>query len=325
NATGALDTASGKDAGSRPDFSNILASVTRNTGRFRFGATVGEYAFPVVGLSINPTFKTGANTDLFGFVPVAYVAYAPSEELTISVGKQATLLGQESNFTFQNVDIQRGLAFAVEPNFSRGLRAAYANGKLSGDLEVNDGYYSGSHRAVEGLAGFAPTGNTSVQFAFIVPGKDTPADPTTGIANKAEYDLMLTQQLGKLQLTPYLLFIDSPQSNAAGFVNGETAFAGAVLGSYAFSRTLSLGARYEDIGNHSAPHDPSLNADFVGYGAGSGASTLTLTPAYKRNQLLLRAEYSVVGVRNPAPGAAFGATGTATSQTRLGIEIGAQF
>ena len=36
NATGALDTRDGKDLTSRTDFSNLMTTVTRNTGLFRF-------------------------------------------------------------------------------------------------------------------------------------------------------------------------------------------------------------------------------------------------------------------------------------------------
>ncbi|MGZ3526277.1 MAG: outer membrane beta-barrel protein [Vulcanimicrobiaceae bacterium] len=325
NATGALDTNSGNDLASRTDISNALLTYTKNTGAFRYGITAGEYALPVVGQALNPTSERGANTELYTLVPQVYVAYAPSSNLAISVGKLATLLGQESNFTYQNVDIQRGLGWSAEPTFSRGIRATYTQGKFTGDLEYNDGFYSGSHRAVEGLAGWAPSSNTNLQFVFIVPSKDTPPNPTVSIANKAEYDLMITQNVGKFALTPYVLFISSPSNTDLGYTSTETAIAYSFIASYPFNAYFSLGARYEDFLNHSGMSDTSSNADFIGYGAGSRATTITVTPQYKIGLYYLRAEYSLVNASRFKPGLAFGTDGTIGNQTRYGLELGAQF
>ena len=143
------------------DLSNALLTFSKNTGQLQGSVTVGPYAFPVVGQTINPTTQQGANVSLYGYVPAYDLAYVPNGNVTVSAGQLATLLGQENGFTFQNFNIQRGLVWAAEPTFSRGVRVAYANGKISGDLEYDDGYYSGdSGRAVEGLAGWAPTANT---------------------------------------------------------------------------------------------------------------------------------------------------------------------
>lgn len=325
NATGALDTPTGADEDARTDLSNGLVTFTKNTGWLRFGLTAGVYAFPVVGEALNPTVQANANTALYGYVPQYYVAFVPDEHVTVSAGQLATLLGQEDGFTYQNIDVQRGLVWAAESTFSRGVRFAYTQGKFTGDLEYNDGFYSGNHRALEGLLGWAPSGNTDVQFAFIAPQSDTPGNITTSIANKTEYDVMLTQQIGKLQLLPYALFITSPADAALGFTSSESATGLAFLADYAPNARFSVGARYEWITDHSGPTDASLNADFIGYGPGSRAATFTITPTYRVNFFFARAEFSAANAIDAHPGLAFGPLGTGSLQTRVLVETGAQF
>ena len=326
NAAGALDEPSGVDLADRTQVSNGLITVTKNTSQLQGGVTIGAYALPVVGQAINPTTQQGANSSLYGYFPSVYLAYVPSAHLSVSAGQLATLLGQEDGFTFQNFTIQRGTVWAAEPTFSRGVRATYAQGKFTGDLEYNDGFYSGNAgRAVEGLAGWAPSGATDLQIAFIAPGKNTPGNPTASIANKNEVDFMLTQSFGKLQLEPYVLFVNSPASGALGYTSGESAVGAAFIANYAFNAMYSIALRCESYTNNSTSKATSPNADLVGYGPGSGAQTWTITPAYRSNLFFARAEFSSVRVSQYTPGLAFGNAGTGSTQTRIVIETGAQF
>ncbi len=323
--SGALDTPTGADVVSRADASNMLFSAQRNSGTFRFGATIGEYAFPVVGQPLNPTFHAGANTDLYGLAPIAYVQLVLNDHLTLSIGKLATLLGQESGFTYQNVNLQHGLAWNAEPVISRGVRAQYTSGPFTGALEYNDGFYSGNHRALAGSVAWAASAASTAAFVFIVPDADTPANPTAAVANKREYNLMYTGQFGKLSLTPYLLWAQSPKSVPLGFAKDESASFVSLLGSFAFTPAFSIGTRYEIATNNSSTSDPGLNADFLGYGAGSSATTFTLTPTYKFRTGFVRAEWSQVVASHAAPGLGFDFSGASTSQSRFGIELALQF
>jgi len=296
---------------SQTDLSNALLTLSKTTGQLQGSVTVGAYAFPVVGQSIVATTQQGANTSLYGYVPAYDLAYVPNGNVTISAGQLATVIGQENGFTFQNFNIERGLVWAAEPAFSRGVRVAYANGKISGDLEYNDGYYSANAgRAVEGLAGWAPSATTDWLFAFIIPGANTPPNVTTTVANKREFDFMLTQQFGKLELEPYVLYIQSPASAALGYSNTESALGIVALANYAFNNVYSLGGRFESFANHSSAADASPNADLVGYGPGSSAASWTITPEYHPGPLFLRAEYSYV---------------TFINQSRFLAELGVQF
>lgn len=324
NATGALDTVDGADTGSRTDYSNILAAVTRTTGRFRFSATVGAYAFPVVGQTLNPTFKAGANTDIYGIVPVAFVQFVPDSRWTFSAGKLPTLIGQENVFTFQNANVQRGLLWSTETTISRGIRATYAQGKFTGNLEFNDGFYSGRLNTLEGAAQWAASDATMATFAFVLPPANAGPNPTASIANKREGALMVTQHFGKLALTPYLQWIDSPANAALGFAH-ERAFGAVMIADYTFGAAWSVGARFESLADRSAPSDPAANADLVGYGPGSKATTWTLTPAFRTANTTIRLELSSVALGAFSPGFGFGTGGMSGSQARYGLEVGTQF
>jgi hypothetical protein len=325
NATGALDTTAGADLSSRAQLSNALVTVAHSNGPLRFSLTAGAYNFPVVGIAINPTFQQFANTNLYGYLPNAYVQYVPNANWTISAGKLPTLLGQENAFTFQNVNVQRGLVWNMEPVVSRGIRVGYSNASFSAALEFNDGFYSGNRRAFEGMLGWNPTASNSLQFIFIIPDANTPPNPTVLVANKREYDLMYTQQIGKLQLLPYALWVQSPASSALGYARTQSAFGAVLLANYAFNGAFSLAGRFETAGNSSSIRDFSFNSDLVGYGPGSSANTFTLTPAYKTQHVFVRGEWSHVAANNLLPAIGFGPGGLLTNQTRFGLEAGVQF
>lgn len=290
---------------------NALLNLAAGAGNLHLSATVGAYGFPTLGFPIAAVNEPGSNTQLYGPLPVAALQYTVNSHLSVSAGKFAALLGQESPFTYQNLNVQRGIGWAMEPTIGRGALIAYTNGSFSATLQVNDAYYSGTSRAVEGLLGWAPSSSTALQFAFIVPGKDVGPNPTTPVGNKAEYDLMYSRQTGKLQLLPYYLYVWSPASAKLGFTAGENATAAVLIANWSFSPQFSLPFRYEYARNGSSTSDASPNADLVGFGPGSNVRTFTLTPTYRfGNGGVLRLEYSNVAPRAIA------------TQNRIGFEFG---
>jgi len=82
-----------------------------------------------------------------------------------------------------------------------------------------------------------------------------------------------------------------------------------VIATWQFSPALSLAGRYERFVNHSAAGDPSANADLLGYGAGSSATSWTLTPQYSFGRYFVRLEGSRVDA-------------TGFSQSRALVEAG---
>lgn len=305
------------------DFSNALLNLTANAGNLHGNATVGEYNFPTVGFPIAQDSTANANTSVYSVIPVGLVQYSFNPHLSVAAGKFAALLGQESPFTFQNVNIERGIAWAMEPTISRGVQGSYTNGPWSLTLQYNDAYYSGHDRAFEGLIGWAPSASTNVQFAAIVPNADAGPNPTVSVGNKAEYDFMYTRQIGKLQLLPYVLLVDSPSSTKLAYARSESAWAGVLLATWAFNTPWSVALRYENAANSSSVSDNGANADLIGFGPGSSARTLTVTPTFRFGDGgVLRLEYSTISLSSFTSGLGFGPSGTGGSQDRIGFEFG---
>lgn len=59
--------------------------------------------------------STKAAEELYGNLPVAYLKAPLGEHFAILAGSLPTLVGAESTFTFQNINIQRGQLWNQEP------------------------------------------------------------------------------------------------------------------------------------------------------------------------------------------------------------------
>ena len=325
NATGSFRTPTGIDANNLTDISNAFLIVNKGSGTFRYGFAAGAYNIPVVGFALNKTIQNNANTSLYGALPSVYVEFAPNSSFNLQAGKLATMTGQESTYTYENINIQRGIIWNMEPAVSRGVRGTFTGSKFNGALELNDGFYSGNRVGFEGQISNTPSSSTTLEIAFMLPNASAPANATASIANKQLLDPMLTYTTGKWTFSPYLLWVNSPKSAALGYTNDEHAFGAVFMSTYTLSPTWSLPLRVEYGHNGSSPGDPSPNANLLGYGPGSGAWTYTLTPTYRRGVFFARAEASDVNVQGFTPGLAFASSGTQTNQFRSGLEAGLQF
>ncbi|MGZ3499089.1 MAG: outer membrane beta-barrel protein [Vulcanimicrobiaceae bacterium] len=325
NPTGSFDTSTGADESSRSGPTNVLLAAAKTAGPVQFGITGGLYSFPVIGTAGNGFLAQQANTNLFGIIPVAYLTYAPTGNFSISAGKNATLLGTEGTFTYQNFNIQRGIGWNEEPVVSRGVRVSGTDHKLSASLELNDGFYTARYNTFEGAISFAPSPTESVGFAFLLAPTGALPNATASIANKREYNPTFTLNLGRWSLAPYALFIFSPADGALGYTNGERATILAAPLSYTLNRHWSFGARVEYGENGGTTTETSANANLLGYGPGSTAWTFTLTPTYKNGIAVFRTELSDVVIANFAPGFGFGPNGTLPTQTRVALEVGIRY
>lgn len=326
NATGALDSPNGHDQTVRSNVSNAFVMVQKDSGTFQFGLQGGAYSIPVVGVAGNKTIQTGANTDLFGPLPLAYAEYAPSGDFNVSAGILATLTGQESTFTYEDWNIQRGAVWNVENAVSRGFRAAFTSGKAVLTLGADDGFYSGKYGAEEGSLTYAPDSNDSWLFVFLDPNPRTPGNPTTSIANKELVNFVVSHTAGKLQLAPYVLYARSPEELNLGYLGPESAFGAAVLANETWSSRFSTALRLETLHDSSAPDDTSENADLIGYGPGCGINTVTVTPDWQFGHgAFARVDLSEAHVSGSSPGLAFGSNGDEHDQFRTMLEVGVQF
>ena len=325
NAVGSFDTSTGADSSSRFNVSDAFAILTKSSGALQYALQAGAYSIPTIGVAGNKTIQSGANTDLFGPVPLAYLEYVPGSDFNVSAGVLATLTGAESTFTYQNWNIQRGAVWNVENAVSRGIRANWIRDKATFTLGANDGYYSGDFGAAEAAIAYAADPNDSILAVWLDPNPRTPGNKTTSIANKELFNLVYTRTQGTLQLAPYVLWARSPASPALGDANSESAFGGAILANLTWSSCFSTGLRWETLHDSSAQTDKSPNADLIGYGPGSGITSWTLTPAWKLGRgSIFRIDFSQAHVSGAAPGLGFDPNGNGSNQSRVVLELGAQ-
>ena len=61
-------------------------------------------------------------SNLYGPLPVAFLKLQPAENTFIEIGSLPTLIGAEYTFSFENMNIERGLLWNQEPAVSRGIQ-----------------------------------------------------------------------------------------------------------------------------------------------------------------------------------------------------------
>ena len=317
-----------RDKHAQFDLTNGQVFIEKTDGLVQFFVDVGAYSFPALGTPYLPTAKAvNAN---FGAIPEAYLKLQFTSDFSIQAGKLATLIGSEYNFTFENMNIERGLLWNQENLINRGVQANYTHGPLALSVSVNDGYYSNNLSWITGSATW--TFNPANILVFSAGGNfrtvNTSNSATPLLQNNGEmYNLIYTHTDGPWTFVPYIQYTEAHALPAFGTGTAST-FGGALFVDYTVPADaklggvplagLSLPVRFEYIS--STGKTVSLL-----YGPGSNAYSLTFTPTYQFNIYFVRAEVSYVSADSTTPGFAFGVNGTGKTQTRGLIEIGALF
>ncbi len=320
------ETPYGADRAARFDINNAQVIVQKDTGVLQFYVQAGAYNFPTLGEPVTPTTTIMGNN--FGVAPEAYITVAPSSTFSIEAGKLPTLIGEEGTWSWQNANIERGLLWNDENAVNRGVQINYARGPVAISLSWNDGFYSRSYHVLTGLASLTMDKADTVSVSFyhrfhrsLVSG---PATPTV-LNNSQIYDLMYAHKNGSLTVSPYVQYIYSPKSVKLGYTSTEHAGAAALLANYHFTPVWSLAGRAEYEKSSGSALSTSANANILGFGPGSQAWSLTLTPAYAVKGFFTRLEVSYVRVVGGAADALFGAHGAGQNQVRGMIESGVTF
>ena len=239
-------------------------------------------------------------------------------------GKLPTLFGSRSTFTFENMNIERGLLWNQENAVNRGVQGNYTYGPVTFNLSVNDGFYSDKYNWLTGMATW--TINSSNSIAFAAGGNldhTSHTDFATPLAqqNNGEiYDLMYTWNSGPWTFSPYAQYTFVPQDTSLGLLDSASTFGVAALGKYTFNPNWNLAGRAEYIDSNGSATSPNLL-----YGPNSNAWSATITPTYQQEIWFGRVEGSYVHADKITAGDAFGSTGNDRSQSRLMLEAGALF
>lgn len=306
------------------DMSNAQVFIQKATGLFQFFIQAGGYSIPAVGV---PYIRAAKATDLYyGLLPQGYVKIAPSESFSVLAGKLPTLIGAEYTFSFENMNIQRGLLWNQENAVNRGVQLNYTKGALSVSLSGNDGFYSKKYTWFWGSLNYAINKNNSVAF---IGGGNTRITDITSVAtplyqnNQQIYNIIFTHNAWRFTILPYVQYTAVPQSEKLGTAQKASTYSAAIFVKYSAAKSgFSLPVRLEYLKTtgSSVLGNPNLL-----YGAGSNAWSATVTPTYQHQRLFARSEFSYVKANDITAGFAFGVLSNEKTQARVILEIGILF
>ncbi len=298
--------------------SNGQLFIQKTTGWWQFFVQAGAYDIPALGTPFLATDK--AVTDLYGPVPVAYLKLVPGKNTSIIIGALPTVMGAEYTFTFENMNISRGLLWNQENAVNRGIQVNRTMGKFTAALSWNDGFYSNRYSWLSGSLTYA-SGPHSIAFSGMGNlGQTAFQTLVTPIQNNSSmYALVYTYTKGDWIIQPYVQYSDVPTNPAVGISKGASTRGGAVLVSHVFRHGFSLAGRGEYISSSGRAADGSVN---LLYGPGSAAWSLTLTPAFQYQRFFMRGDLSLVRANPDTLGYSFGPAGTNRNQPRGVIEAG---
>ena len=309
------------------DISNGQVSIQNTEGLVQFFAQAGIYSFPTVGVPYTRAATMTGNS--FGALPVAYLKLAPTDNFSIQAGKLPTLIGAEYMYTFQNMNIQRGLLWNQENIVNRGVQANLGAGPLAFSLSWNDGFYSDRYNWLTGAATWTIDSGNSLILAGGGPlGRNTATGFATPLAqnNSTIIDLSYTYNAAPWTITPYVQYTHVGADAALGFGQNASTYGGAILAGYKINDNVSLAGRFEYIASTGSAANGA--PDLLGYGPGSSAMSFTLTPTFQQGIFFVRGEASVTQLFdiNPAASAiVFGKNATAKTQARWLLEAGVVF
>ncbi len=306
-----------------PDLSNGQLFIQKTDGLVQFYAQAGAYSIPALGAAYIPANRA-SSYDLWGPFPQGFLKIAPTDSFSIEGGKLPTLIGAEYSFTFENINIERGLLWGQEPAVSKGAQGNYTIGPVALSLSLNDGFDSGVFNWLSGSATYTLNPANSFEFAAGGNFSGTNRAPTlrTPIQNNSQiYNLIYTYNADPWIIQPYFQATHVPSLPVLGFTSGASTFGAAVLVNYDLGSGFNLGGRAEYIGTTgNTATSPNLL-----FGPGSGAFSLTVTPTYQWKYYFARAEVSWVKANSVVTGEAMGPNADGNSQTRVLIETGILF
>jgi hypothetical protein len=300
--------------------SNGEIFVQKAEGKVQYFVQAGVYDFPTLGAPYSDAQSTVSN--LFGPVPVAFLKLATGKTTSWEIGSLPTLMGAESAFTYQNMNISRGLLWYQENIINRGIQVNQALGKyLSASFSWNDGYYSDRYNWLTGSLTFTKGPSTLVYSGMGNAGKtgySTPAAPLAQ-SNSVMHAVVYTYTKGTWIATATYQYSNVPTHTDIGIMKGASTNGFGVYLSKAFKHGFALPGRFEYIGQSGSVGGPDVN---LLYGPGSSATSFTVTPTYQKGGFYFRTDLGYVHAMNSTPGDVFGSMNNQASQFRAVGEFG---
>ena len=209
------------------------------------------------------------------------------------IGELPTLIGAEYTFSFENMNVERGLLWNQENAVNRGIQVNQTMGKFTASLSWNDGFYSNRYTWLTGSLAYANGPHSAVVRGGWESRGRPPFRPyATPVQNNGSiYNVIYTYSKGAWIMQPYFQYTDVPTNAKIGVVNGSSTTGGAILLSYAFKHGFSLPVRWEYISSSGSAARNSVN---LMYGPGSEGTSFTATPTFQNGGFFVRGDIAWV-------------------------------
>jgi len=303
------------------DLSNGQIFLQKTDGWFQFYLQAGTYNLPDLGVPFLATDKT--TTDLYGPLPVGFAKLQAGKNTSFQIGALPTMLGAEYTFSFENMNIERGLLWNQENVITRGVQVNQTMGKFAASLAWTDGFYSNRYTWLTGSLAYTNGPNA---LSFVAGGNlgqtrfQTLATPVQN--DGSIYNVIYTFTKGPWIVQPYYQYTDVPTNAKLGIAKGASTSGGAILLSYAMKHGFSIPVRYEYISSSGNAAQDAVN---LLYGAGSAGTSFTVTPTFQAGGFFVRGDFSFVHASSFTKGDVFGPLGLKDNQVRGVIETGFLF
>lgn len=318
--------ASPKDFG---DVSNAQVMIQKTSGWLQLFAMGGAYSQPALAGNYTRAYTQTDGT--WGFFPVGWISLAPSDEWRLDIGKIFAIGGGENTFTYQNINVQRGLLWTQTNVVTRGMQLNYTGSAFSANLAWTDGSYSNTYNWVSGQVTVPINERHGVNVSWTgsvsANAMNTMATPL--LQNNSQITtLNYAYNSPHWSVTPYLQMTVVPAAPQVGILGSSGTQGAAILGTYRFNPTeggkpakqnISLPLRLEYLNSWG---NSGVSSSNLMYGPNSAAWSATLTPTWQRGALFARLEGSYVRALNITQGSAFGLNGNANGQARVMLEAG---
>ena len=306
------------DSAGQAALSNGQIFIQKPDGKFQFFIQAGAYTLPALATPFLSTDKS--MTNFYGPVPQAFAKWQAGKNTSFQIGALPTLIGAEYTFSFENMNIERGLLWNQETAVSRGIQVNQTMGKFTASFSWNDGFYSNRYSWLSGSLAYTKGAHALSFVAGGNLGQTKYQSLVTPVQNNGSiYNVIYTYTKGPWIIQPYFQFTDVPTNTSIGVVKGASTAGGAILASYAFKHGFSLPVRWEYIGSSGSVAEQSVNLIF---GPGSGGTSVTVTPTIQHGAFFARGDLSWVHATSYTPGSVFGPNGTNQDQPRAVGEIG---
>ena len=318
----------GHDQTSNVDLSNAMGIVQKIDGVVQFYAQGGAYSLPALGTNYHVTQRAGEiENNYFGLFPEGYLKIVPTDTFSFEGGKLPSLIGDEYTFTFENMNIERGLLWNLEPAISHGVQGNLTTGPVAWALSFNDGFYSEDYSWVSGSATWTINPQNTLAVAA---GGNLATSNINSIAAPYQLDnsdvvnLIYTYNNAPWTISPYFQYTHNKHSPIyePGTTKDADTWGGAVLANYSINDNWNLAGRIEYVSSSGSSTDGTVN---VLFGPGSSAWSFTVTPTYQVGIWFARIEGSYVTASSVNSGDGFGKFGKSSDQARAVVEAGIAF